>query len=187
MDNLSQRSGVSPDSAYPTFSFVIHGFGPGPGERPLWARMGQKVTHMVIQVGDYVWSQPFRGKGELYEARPYLSHMLSVPRWWTNVHVELTGENAPFDVLMGASQAIAKRKGQPIRSILRHRRLWPRPAWNCTGPARYLLNAIGIEIQEETPDGVIAEIFAAIQAAPGMGACEQDTDQGSSGLVRSGD
>jgi hypothetical protein len=183
MGKMYRRSGQSPESTHPSFSFILHAFGPAPGEKPWWARLtGQRWTHMALQVGDYIWHQPFRGEGSLYEARPYLAQYLAVPRYWSNIHIDIEDDDVPFDMLMAASKAIAKRKGQPIRSILRYCHLWPWPAWNCIGPARYMLSVVGIDTKKETPDGVVEEIFAAIQTASRLGACEQDSGEGHSGL-----
>ncbi len=180
MGKMSQRSGVTPETTHSAFSFIVHAFGPAPNEKPLWAILTrQRYTHMALQVGDYIWHQPFRGKGSLYEARPYLGKYLAVPRYWSNIHIELPSGEVPFDVLMAAAKGIYRRKGQPVRSVLRHLHLWPWPAWNCIGPARYMLSTVGIETTKEMPDGVVAEIFTAIQTAQRVGACEQDTDQGS--------
>jgi hypothetical protein len=174
MGKIYRRSGVTPETTHSAFGFILHAFGPAPNERPLWAKLTrQKWTHMALQVGDYVWSQPFRGRGALYEARPYLAQMLSMPRYWSNIHIET--DELPFDRLMITARKIHDLKAQPIRTVLRYLRIWPWPAWNCIGPARLMLAEAGIQTKEETPDGLIEEIFSAIETARQVGACEQDT------------
>ena len=174
MGKDARRSGAEPESRQITFSYTIHAFGPAPGER---AR-GQQWTHIALQVGDYVWEQPWRGKGVLYSARPYFTEMLSHARMWGNFEVVIENEEIPFMTLMTLAKTIANRKGQPLRNWLRRKHLWPWPAWNEAGPVILMLDACGWKIKEETPDGLIKALVTAAETGERLGACEQDPIEG---------
>lgn len=177
MGKRDRLSGLTPESTHPVFAFTIHCFGAAAGMTPWWAvRAGLTYTHMVIQVGDHIWDQPIRGHGKLYLAREWLSEALQYPRLWANFDIEsLDGDN-DFDWvgMLRASDTMTKTKSQPLRTVLRHLHLWPRRAWNCTGPTILVLRNMGMEIKGETPDAIIREIVEAA-GQPKLAHSEQDS------------
>ena len=61
---------------------------------------------------------------------------------------------------IAACKRFEGRRTQRVRSILRHLRLWPKPAFNCCTPVRILVNALFEEeaLTGETPDALIDEL-----------------------------
>lgn len=139
--------------------------GPAEGRTPWWSRR-LRFTHIVVVLGSYVWTQPWkikkgpernpnrygrcRGLAKYIEQcgfdRDYCQHVVEV-------------EDHDPDAWAEACEAIEGRKSQRLRTVLRYLRLWPRPAWNCTSPVRVLLAGLGIEAKGETPDAIIEELW----------------------------
>jgi hypothetical protein len=144
---------------------------------PWWARKSKLAyTHMVVQVNDFIWDQPIRGKGSLYRAKDWLREALSFRRRWCNMEIEAIEEDNDFSWvgMVKASDTMSRAKGQPIRTVLRYMGLWPKRAWNCTGPAILMLRNMGMEVKGETPDDILKEILSAAEGSSSMANCEQD-------------
>ena len=127
---------------------------PAKGKTPWWAR-GQRFSHIVSIIADVVWDQPIRGKGRAYDLESWLD---SAGRDRTYVAVTLeVPEHSPMK-WRAACRQIEGRRGQPIRTLLRHLGLWKWVPWNCTSPVRILLGAMGVTVTGETPDDIIREL-----------------------------
>lgn len=130
---------------------------PHPSKTPWWARRaGLRFTHLVLATGGTVWDQPIDKEGS---ARPVLD-------WWLRAECdERTVLMVSMEVTTDRRAAVAKalmslkgRRGQPVRSVLRHLRLWPRQPWNCISPSRKVAQALGFSGRGETPDDFIEQL-----------------------------
>jgi hypothetical protein len=127
---------------------------PSPTRTPWWAKNLQ-YSHIILLIGDYCWSQPIKGIGRCY---PLLEYAEQAGTERECCHVALTIEGYDPAAFEQSLRRIANRKGQRIRTLLRHLHLWPWKPWNCTSPIREVLNALDIPCEEETPDGIINEL-----------------------------
>ncbi len=130
--------------------------GPAEGRSPWWAKIKRFAhTHIVLVVGDHVWSQPWDGKGRCVPVIQYLSECGTDREY---VEIGLQFDDHDPDAWLAAIDRIDNRRTQRWRTALRHLRLWPIRPWNCTSPIRILLGALDMPIKGETPDAIIEEL-----------------------------
>lgn len=151
---MDTKSGPTAEVLPPQVGVI--GLAPRPGKTPWWVRRaGLKYSHIVLRIGEWVWSQPWNGRGRCVSVEQYLREA-GPDRQYVEVQI-LVGNHDP-DAFAWACDAVAGRKSQRIRTVLRHLRLWPRPVWNCTTPVRYFLTALGLPVYGESPDAIIEEL-----------------------------
>lgn len=153
----SDATPVHSDLPPVTFMFMC----PVPSRIPVWARLaGQEYTHVVTLIGDRVWDQPINAPGACYDAIQWAEAAQLSARHV--MAVTLSSDEADSEAVLDCLQEIAGRKGQRIRTMLRHLRLWPFRPWNCLSPVRKLAAIYGHPVSGETPDDVLEELVAQI-------------------------
>lgn len=137
---------------------------PDPNRTPWWFRITRMTySHVVLMFnGQTLWDQPIRGYGKGYKADSWMKAAgLHRDFWAAHFVVELDVD----DFLGEVNDSTLVRKAQPIRTILRFLKLWPKPAWNCTSPVRMVCNAmLDFEMKGETPDAIVAELRKAVRS-----------------------
>lgn len=137
---------------------TLIGLLPQPTHTPRYHRLSrQRLSHVVIKIGDRVWDQPINAEGACYDVGDWLTASNAVDRIALVMHIGSDGVKK--DQALAAFAQISGRRGQPIRTVLRYFKLWPVQPWNCTSPVRLVLSAYGVDITAETPDAIFEEII----------------------------
>jgi len=102
-----------------------------------------------------VWDQPIRGKGAAYDLNSWIDSA-GREREYVAITVEVRN-HSPLR-WREACKAVEGKKGQPLRTLLRHLGMWRWVPWNCTSPVRVLLGALDIQVTGETPDAILTEL-----------------------------
>ena len=149
----------------PEITLCVYALAPVPSKTPWWARKAKLTySHICLSLEDVVWEQgmgQLRGvRGRALRAGDWARSAFSTRRAFKAVAVEFTATPQQMQAFRQAAQDIAKRKSQPLRTVLRYLGLWPVPAWNCTSPVRVLFGALGHTLKGELPDDLIREIEA---------------------------
>ena len=150
----ARENGVEEATNAVPVSIGIIALAPAVGKTPFWARK-MEFSHIVVIMNDVIWDQPIRGKGGAYDAVEWMD---AAGRERDFVSVTLRVDDHNPSEFRAACDEIENKNGQPLRTLLRALRLWPKPAWNCVSPVKVLLGSIGIELESETPDGIIREL-----------------------------
>jgi len=127
---------------------------PAAGKTPFWARK-LEFSHIVLILNGVIWDQPIKGTGAAYIADEWMD---AAGRERDFFSVSLSMPDHSPEKFRAACKEIENKKGQPIRTVLRALRMWPKPAWNCVSPVKVVLGSLGIELESETPDGIIREL-----------------------------
>lgn len=161
MTDLDGISGLSRNMPS-TVTLKVYFLGPTAGKTPLWIRMARlRFSHIAFALGNKLWDQPFNDYCHVYDEADWLAkkrlfddreHAVFTVTgkldWWT-----------AYDTL---------RELEGVRSIpfliaLRWLGLWPAPVRNCVTPVRMMLNNMGLDMKEETPDGIYKDLRQAAQ------------------------
>lgn len=146
----------SPRNGLPLHLSIL-AIAPAEGRTPLWVRLkGLTFSHIVIVMGGWVWSQPWRGTGRCVPVEQWLREA-GEDREYVEVGLVLPDHDP--ELLAEAFDNIAGRKTQRLRTILRAMGLWRGRPWNCTSPVLEVLHALGIDdVWGDTPDAIIDEL-----------------------------
>lgn len=156
---MDSKSGPSQKPCKRPLTLEVIALEPHGDKTPWWARRaGLTYSHIVARLGEYIWDQPIKGEGQAYHAQEWLDSACAHERGFLTVTLEL--EDHDPAAWLASCRMIEGRKGQKIRTMLRHLRLWPTRPWNCTSPVRFLLLGAGCPVNGETPDAIIEELTA---------------------------
>lgn len=140
-----------------TLTLSVVFYGPC-SKTPWWWRLCRpRWSHVSLRIEDRVWDQPFVGVGATYRYDDFCADKYEAGR--RIAYVVLTvGDDTDLRSMFSAFRQIEHRRSQPILSVLRFLKLWPRPVWNCTSPVRLVLHSLGIPVTGETPDVLASEL-----------------------------
>jgi len=155
-DEVPSGEALSTNYLFPPLTLI--GLVPHPAHTPRYHRLSrQKLSHVVVKIGEQVWDQPINGPGASYDVGDWIEATDAARRIAMVMHVG--PQQVDKEAALAAFRRVSGRRGQPVRSVLRFLKLWPVPAWNCTSPARLLLSAYGVDVKAETPDALFEEIL----------------------------
>jgi hypothetical protein len=130
------------------------------GKTPWWVRRAKlEYSHIVVCIADTIWDQPWKGTAAAYDALIWLDDHSIEERDWQRIDV-VVEDHDPW-AFIAACKKIEGRRSQRVRTVLRHMKLWPKPAWNCVSPVIEIINALHPDhppMTGETPDAIIAQL-----------------------------